>query len=49
MIAVSILLAPDDFFAYTKMNNCEEEMKADYSRTVTAVSRCRFRLGTLSC
>jgi hypothetical protein len=49
MTAVLILLVSRDIVANMEVNEFEEEMTADYSKTVTAVSRGRFRWGALSC
>jgi hypothetical protein len=49
MTAVFIILASGDCVANLEMNKSEEDINADYSKTVTPVSRSRFRLETLSC
>jgi hypothetical protein len=49
MIAVLIPLASGKCVANIDMNKSEEEMNVDYSKTVTSVSRGRFRLEALSC
>jgi hypothetical protein len=44
-----ILLVSVGCVANMDMKKFEEDINADYSKTVTAVSRGRFRLEALSC
>jgi hypothetical protein len=42
-VAILILVGKVECVGYMEMKNSEEEMNADYSKTVTAVPRGRFR------
>jgi hypothetical protein len=47
MAAVLILLESGDCVADMKMNKYEEEINADYSKTVTAVSKRQIQVGCI--
>jgi hypothetical protein len=49
MAALFILLRSGDCVANMEMNKSEEEINVDYSKTVTPVSRGKFKMEALSC